>query len=176
MSRAKGLTRALAPLLLVLSCFPAGQAARGGELERLVAQLKHHDARQRRMAIYRLSRLRDKRAVEPLIAALKDKDAAVRRSAASALRTLGWQPTTDVQKADYLLASGQWREAVKLGEAAVEPLIAALKYKDGSARLRATEALGNLGDKRAVEPLIALLKGQDRSMRSVAARAFHSGA
>jgi HEAT repeat protein len=84
-------------------------------------------------------------AVEPLLAALKDKDAAVRRGAAM---TLGKIPDPR----------------------AVEPLLAALKDMDGRVRLEAEGALGKIKDPRAVEPLIADLKDENASVRRAARR------
>jgi hypothetical protein len=75
-------------------------------------------------------------AVEPLIAALKDSDDKVRRSAAEALGKIG-------------------------DSCAVEPLIAALKDSDYEVRWQAREALGKMGDPRAVEPLVVALKDSD---------------
>ena len=81
-------------------------------------------------------------AVEPLIAALKDKNNYVHREAAEALGKIG-------------------------DSRAVEPLIAALKDWDQDVRYTAAEALGKIGDSRVVEPLIAALKDWD--MRKAAA-------
>ena len=67
-------------------------------------------------------------AVRPLIAALKDNDEDVRRTAAEALGKLG-----DTQ--------------------AVQPLIAALRDDNEYIRMAAAEALGKLGDTQAVPPL-----------------------
>jgi len=69
--------------------------------------------------------------VEPLIAALKDKELSVRLAAAGALGELGHA-------------------------AAVEPLVAALERTSSPLCATVAEALGKLGDARAVEPLIAL--------------------
>lgn len=83
-----------------------------------------------------LGRLGDTRAVELLIATLRDPVGAVRVSIA---RALG-----------------------KLGDArAVEPLLAALRDPDKSVRSRVAEALARLGDTRAIEPLITTLQNAD---------------
>ena len=46
---------------------------------------------------------------------------------------------------------------LRAGEAAVEPLIAALKHENLGVRFAAADALGRIGDPRAVRPLIAAL-------------------
>ena len=89
------------------------------------------------------------RAVEPLIAALKDENEYVRQAAAEVLG--------------------------KIGDArAVEPLIAALKDESFSVRAAAARALGEIKDPRAVEPLIAALKDESFSVRRAAAEALVS--
>jgi HEAT repeat protein len=50
------------------------------------------DGHVREAAAEALGQIRDARAVEPLIAALKDPYANVRKAAAEALEALGWQP------------------------------------------------------------------------------------
>jgi HEAT repeat protein len=73
-----------------------------------------------------LGEIKDPRVVEPLIAALKDTDANVRRRA--------------------FLALGDVKDPL-----AVEPLIAALKDTDIYVRHNAADALGKIKDLRAVE-------------------------
>lgn len=95
-----------------------------------------------------LGQLGDARAVEPLIAALKNER--VCRDAAIALGQIG-----DAR--------------------AVEPLIAVAEdwTKHYSVRIFVARALGQLGDNRAVDPLIAILKnGQEDSLREAAASAL----
>ena len=94
-----------------------------------------------------LAKLRDARAVEPLIACLKDQDQGMQSHAADALGQLG-----DTR--------------------AVEPLISCFKGQNLLARQSSAFALGKLRDARAVEPLIACLTDQDRSMRNCAAIAL----
>jgi HEAT repeat protein len=85
----------------------------------------------REAACEALGKLKDKRAVEPLIETLGDKDEYVRERACEAL--------------------GKLKD-----KRAVEPLIETLGDKDEYVRERACETLGQLGDKRAVEPLRSL--------------------
>ncbi len=59
-----------------------------------------------------------------------------------------------------------------IGDAAVEPLIAALNHRERRVRMRAAETLAVTGDVRAVEPLIAVLKHRDPRERMRAASAL----
>ena len=81
-------------------------------------------------------KLADTTAVEPLLAALQDRDPAIRKQAAVALGNLG----------DRRATAG---------------LIGALKDRDDGVRLEAVIALGRIGDPQAIEPLIAKLKSYD---------------
>jgi len=95
-----------------------------------------------------LGRRGDMRAVQPLIATLRDRDEAVCANAAMSLGYLG-----NVQ--------------------AVEPLVSVLLTREEpTARMRATEALGRLGDRRAVGPLIVALEDQERNVRWSAVKAL----
>jgi len=60
----------------------------------------------------------------------------------------------------------------EIGEAAVEPLIVALKDEKWWVREMAAIALGRIGDKRAIEPLIQALQDRDRDVRKQAAIAL----
>jgi HEAT repeat protein len=99
----------------------------------------------REAAAWALRRIGDKRAVEPLIQALRDEDHDVRRAAAEALGRLG-------------------------DPRAVEPLVLALKDKE--IRWDAIEALGKLADPQAIEPLVPLLRDESSMVRTTAAEAL----
>ncbi len=103
----------------------------------------------RRDAAKALGSIKDTRAVEPLVAALKDEDEDVREYAAEALKSIG-----DTR--------------------AVEPLITALQDKSFYVRRDAAKALGSIKDTRAVEPLVAALKDEDEDVREYAAEALKS--
>jgi HEAT repeat protein len=78
----------------------------------------------------------DTTAFEPLMAALKDRDPAVRRQAVIALGERGDRRAT-------------------------EDVIRSLNDSDDAVRLEAVIALGKIADPRAVEPLIVKLKSYD---------------
>ncbi len=91
--------------------------------------------------------LNDPRAVEPLIAALKDTNLGVRQNAAGAL--------------------GRIKDP-----RAVEPLIAALQDTNANVRHNAMVGLAEIQDPRAIQPLTAALQDSDPKNREVAAQAL----
>lgn len=108
------------------------------------------------MAAWALGEIRDSRAVEPLIATLKDSDG--RKYVQDALAIIG---TPAVEPLIVLLRSNETHRGVAasiLGKIrdtrAVEPLIEALQAKIWVA----VWALGEIKDPRAVEPLIFALR------------------
>jgi HEAT repeat protein len=115
----------------------------------LISALGTQDITLRMAAVKSLGELGDTRAAAPLLTVLKgDKEPEVRAMAASALAKIKH-------------------------DAAVEPLIDALKASDGTLRTAAVESLGEFADKRAVRPLIAVLKEDgDPKIRHSAAQAL----
>jgi HEAT repeat protein len=100
----------------------------------------------RRAAAEALGKIKDPRAVGPLLSAFKDEHPVVHREAADALG--------------------------KIGEPAFEPLLSALKDEDWHVRRGAAEALGEIKDPRAVEPLLSALKDEDLAVVAGAYRFF----
>lgn len=159
-------------------------------------------------AVQALGDLGDKKAVDALMAVLKERSGSIRDAAAEALGKIGdtkaiallqtslWQ--TFEKSADkslreaatsalikmgapsiegFVQAFGTTLEKAlhaasaleKMGEVAVEPLIAALKHTTLPIRAFATATLGNLGSKEAVPHLIPLLKDKQVSNAAIAA-------
>ncbi|MEI7856269.1 MAG: HEAT repeat domain-containing protein [Methanomicrobiales archaeon] len=109
--------------------------------------LEHKDLQVQYEAAEALGNLGDEKAVGPLITALKrDEFSGVRWKAAEALS--------------------------KIGNPAVEQLIAALQYPDDDVRWKAAIALGEIGNPDAIAPLISLLSDEDRFVRGRAAHAL----
>lgn len=159
------------------------------------------DNRVRSDAASALGNLRDARAVEPLIAAIRDPDWGVRNSAiralgelgdpmaiqplieilkedpcwvtASALKNLGWCPHMDSISAHYWIGLSDFQQCVSIGAPAVDPLVVALNDNDWKRRKEAANALGQIKDPRAVDFLIpALLNDAEGVVRSEAAEAL----
>ncbi|HHT9109043.1 MAG TPA: HEAT repeat domain-containing protein, partial [Candidatus Wunengus sp. YC64] len=125
-----------------------------------------------------LGKIKDARAVEPLIAALKDEYQYVRKWTAYALGEIkdarAVEPLIAALKDEYQYVREGAAEALgKIKDArAVEPLIAALKDEHSDVNWSAAEALGKINDAHAVEPLIAALKDKDPVVRKGAADAL----
>lgn len=119
------------------------------------AVLKDGDRWARRMAALRLGEIKDASAVEPLIRALRDKDASVRREAAWALARI----------------DPEWRQS-ELARRAGSKFIADLKDKDPSVRWGAAWALGEIREPRALYPLISALGDDNIGVRRWAVEAL----
>ncbi|MFA4848102.1 MAG: HEAT repeat domain-containing protein [Methanoregula sp.] len=156
--RYKRLLYLMVPIVVELAFFehfnPAGLL--GPDVKKLKSRwdiaglchlLEHKDPQVQYEAAEALGNLGDENAVGPLITALKrDEFSGVRWKAAEALS--------------------------KIGNPAVESLIAALQYPDDDVRWKAAIALGEIGNPDAIDPLIHLLSDEDRFVRSRAAHAI----
>jgi HEAT repeat protein len=108
-----------------------------------------------------LGNLHDKRAVEPLIAALHDEDRHVRQFAVEALGALKdtsaiaplIQTFTDKERT---VAQEVPDALSSIGEAALEPVIELLQTQDTTLHYWAILTLGHIGGPRALEALIAI--------------------
>jgi HEAT repeat protein len=92
-----------------------------------------------------LGEMGDGRAKPALVEALNNSSHQVRMEAAWALDRLGWRPQSDLQRAEYLIAKEQWNELIRMGRAAIPPLIRALEIEYSGVRIGASEALQQLG-------------------------------
>ncbi len=146
--------------------------------EQLALNLKNK--RIQEAAAKALGRIRDNRAVDPLIAALDHKDQDVQMAAAEALGLIG-----DLRAVAPLIRALNGKSyplsvvstaARALGflkaPEAVDPLIVLLKHEEKGLRLEAAVALGKIGDSRAVDPLIDACGDQWANVRWVAAEAL----
>jgi len=161
-----------------------GQLNDSRAVEPLIGALRDREGRVRDAAARALGMLKDERAVEPLIRALGDKDPLGGAAAAAiALGEIGdsraVKPLIGLlevgrsSKDDGSLRAFSVATALgKIGEPAVEPLIAILGHENSEARANAAMALGTTKDTRAVEPLIAALEDEDQSVRASAAGAL----
>lgn len=137
----------------------------------LLHRLTDSDFRVRLKAASALGHLGDGRAVEPLIACVRNEqeDDDVRAAAARSLGDLGDARAVEalitcLQQSDEGTAGTGAAAAEALGRLgdrrAVEPLLACIQWELpwGYVRQKAAQALGHLGDRRAVEPLLAFFQ------------------
>src|SRR5437016_345060 len=103
-------------------------------------QLRSKDSRKRGFAVVGLGKSGNAKPVDPLITALRDPVWGVRRLAVEALEGLKYEPADESHKAMMLVACHKWDEAVKLGPAAIEPLVGEFRDHDYSVRGRAADA------------------------------------
>jgi len=154
---------AFGAVLLLSFCLSSGLGCQS-RIERQIYNLQDQYASRRMLAVEALSKIDDERTIEPLIAALKDKDPDVVWRAAAALGDKGnnraIEPLiTTLKHNDLAVQHFVAAALVKIGEPAVKPLINALKNKNPvSFRIKVINVLGKIGDNRAVGPLIAALK------------------
>ena len=116
-----------------------------------------------------MGEIRDPRALEPLVAALKDSSGIVRGQAASALGAIGdpraVEPLVAALKgADESLRTTAAGALSRIGVATVEPLIAAMNDPDSGVRGSAARALGGINDPRAATALLTVLEKHDTAV------------
>lgn len=134
-------------------------------VEPLIALSKSPNRRARESAAWALGKTKDVRAVEPIIAALKEE------RLWAAIRALGElkdpravEPLVTLLNDDKVYEEMLAREAlVKIGKPSVEPLIALFTDKSPEKKNKwgAALALGEIEDSRAFETLVFALKDKD---------------
>jgi hypothetical protein len=119
----------------------------------------------------------DASALDEAVQALSDQEWAVRVKAAGTLGTIGTSRAAEVLvaalKDDVLPVYSAVTDALtRIGPAAVESLLPALKDSDSGVRRAAAKALGDIGDARAVQPLREAANDEEQSVRKAAAKAL----
>jgi len=113
------------------------------------------------------------RAVEPMIAALKDSRSTARHYIARALDKTGVPEDDQGAQAWYVVMRGHWDEVPKYGAHAIDPLVAALADDDHRIRRTAAETLGKLEELgagvRAIPALCETLRDRKADVRRAAA-------
>jgi len=105
-----------------------------------------------------LGKIGDERALEPLAAALGDRESNVRFRAAEALEKLEWDPGTREERLSFLIAAEKWEDLRKREDDPVGILVDGLKDERPGIRQAAARGLGEMGGRRGVEPLIDALE------------------
>jgi len=135
----------------------------------LIAVLNDPSPNIRAFAVVALGNIKDSRAVEPLIAVLKQPNVAVNGVQSDAF-TIMPEHGPQIRFEDSGLRG---RAINSLGQIkdprAVDSLVAALTDQNANVRENAGGALGEIKDTRAVEPLIAAIKDTKTGCAAVAA-------
>nr|WP_301662722.1 HEAT repeat domain-containing protein [Methanoculleus sp. FWC-SCC1] len=113
-----------------------------------------------------------KRAVPPLRELLGDPDRLVRREAARSLSRLKWKPGEPDEAAEFYFLTDDWKELVRLKNAAFPVLSRGLAEKEARVRRESARALGRLGSSRAVPGLVKALGDPDTTVRVAAVEAL----
>ncbi len=162
-------------MLIVSICILQIGYLQAANVDELVQQMNQNNTVTRLHAIKALGEAKDARAVDPLIAVLKDEKCGI--TAANALAKIG-QPSVaplftalkddnPVARRNAAMALGKIKDST-----AVKPLIAALNDENPIVRRNAAKALGEIQDNRAVEPLTAALNDNSPVVRRNAALAL----
>lgn len=159
----------------VLEILGSSGVVRGAEL--IPQVLKINYGLLRVAAAEALGRIRDARAVQPLIQALGDENDVVSMSAAQALlrmRESAFESLVEaLRDGSVLVRIGVVGVLGRTGDRrAVEPLIEALNDESEFVRRVVPASLGMIGDVRAVEPLTRALEDRDKDVRKAAKEAL----
>jgi HEAT repeat protein len=162
-------------MLVVSICLLPIGYLQAASVDELIQQLNNENTITRLNAVKALGEAKDARAVDPLIAVLKDDKCG--NTAANALAKIG-QPSvvplcaalkdnSPVARRNAATALGKIKDS-----SAVKPLIAALNDENPIVRRNAAKALGEIRDNSAVEPLTVALKDDSPIVRRNAALAL----
>ncbi len=142
-----------------------------------IAALTDHDWTVREDAAVRLGRLKDPRAIEPLVATLRDPDRSVREAAIEALLAIGAPSTTALSACladpDLSIQEAASKILASIADArALDQLLPALRSPDWIVRMHAAKALGRIKDADSVRSLVPLLQDGVKAVREEASAAL----
>lgn len=163
------------------------------QLDLIVDKVSSQEAAIRKGALWICGLSREAKGIEPLCQAVQDptvRDLAIRalalcdtpgrdallpwlshddhelRSAvAGQLSSAGYAPSTDEERAVFLMALGNWEQLANLGSAAVDTLVGCLDDSVPAIRSASAAALGKVGGPRAVRALSGCLGDSDTDVR-----------
>jgi HEAT repeat protein len=144
-----------------------------------IAALRDDDWVIREEAAMRLGRLKDARAVDPLVSTLRDRDRSVREAAVGALTCIGApsvvplgtclsDPELSVQEAASAILASLADERV------LEPLLGAFQSPDWIVRMHAARAVGRIKHPRSIPSLLLLLQDSVKAVREETSSALAS--
>ena len=131
------------------------------------------DQKVRMGAAASLGRIGDPRGVRPLVGALSDARAGIRRTAVDSLGDIGdpravWPLLAALGDASENVRRAAAAALAAIGPLAVDPLIDALKSDEAQVSEAAVDSLGAIGDSRGIRPLLEILDHRSPAMREKA--------
>ena len=112
--------------------------------------------------------------IRQLYHALRSDDLAVRLSSADKLAKIGWKPSTKEEQVYYFIAGLMWSELIRMGEAAVNPLLERIDDEDFFVRKFSVDSLGDIQSASAVQPLIKILNSKFKGAKNSTKTAKHA--
>lgn len=137
----------------------------------LTALLGAEEIPVRMTVVKALAHLRLPESIDPLVSALSDNDAKVRRSAAELLFALGWRPQTPLQVTLYAIATELF-DSLEADNVDPAPLLKLLHDVSPDIRRRAALTMGRLQLTAAVPELLTSLQDGDDNVAANAATAL----
>lgn len=128
------------------------------------------DAIVRHAAVEAMGEINDPRLLPYLVKALNDKDPSVRVEAAWSLERMGWVPSSNIEKARFLMVKEKWADLVQMREKAIPTLIQGLCDDNPGIRLKCTEVLRAMGG-AGYKAINEALKSKDPKIRKGAKEA-----
>jgi HEAT repeat protein len=136
-------------------------ATKPGSQQALIGALRDASFEVREAAARALGRSGELTSANALAECLRDPDAAVRIAAASALRTIGWKPSTREELAWFEIALGNTPAAVSAGNSPVEAICTEPAQDTAFHRRLAAEALREKNNPVRINALVAAVRGGD---------------
>lgn len=138
-----------------------GSIADPATFDTILACLKDKEAQVAIAACRALAHFKNPVAIEPLIEVLKDPRPSVWEAADKTLETLGWKAPMDAWGAAYFIQRKNWPKCVKIGEAAIVPLLQGLKSSDKDIAKGSAETLGKIGSVAIIPDLLQIMESSD---------------
>jgi len=114
------------------------------EVSEMLQALHSRNPRVREGIVNVLSELKQPDVIQALKPLLKDNVASIRKATANALQNMGWQPKTNDEKAETCVALQDWDNCASYSDAAIKPLLFAMRDNSPEIRSHAAAVLVSL--------------------------------
>jgi len=143
-----------------------GNIADPSAFNQVVACLQNKDAQVVIAACQALVHFKDNRAIKPIVDIVTDQRPPVRETADKTLKSLGWKPPMDAWGAAYFIQRKDWQKCATIGEAAIAPLLSALKSSDMEIAKGAAGTLGKIGSTALIPDLLQAMENSEPGLKA----------